>query len=139
MPSGATFAEAVDRVRREGVADFAIVDEQGRLQGTCTVDDLDSALCGRKPSTAPLAEIMSRPAHAVAGSKPLAEAMLDLLEQPGKPLVVVADDDATRPIGLLTPLDALLHYARSHAPGTVEDVRPRTAATESSPGGAVTG
>ena len=43
----------------------------------------------------------------LAASKPLTEALLKFLRNPIKRVVVVADDDPARPVGMLTPFDIL--------------------------------
>ena len=78
--------------------------------------DLHNALCGLRSLNTVLSEIMKRPVVTVPESCSLAEAMTTFLLKPVKRLVVVADDDRNRPVGLLTPFDILLHYA-SHEAG----------------------
>jgi len=121
LPAEMTFADAIAQLRRDGARVHAVVDAQGRLQGVCTADDLNAAVYGLKPPTTPLAEIMSRPAPIFAESKPLGEAMrIFVLQQPVRPFIVVADDDATRPVGVLTPFDAVSQYASLLGPGAAE-------------------
>jgi NADH:ubiquinone reductase (H+-translocating) len=110
LPAGMTYAAAIAQFQREGRGARVIVDEMGHLQGICTTGDLQNALCHLKPLTTPVTEIMSRPVLTIGESKSLAQAMDIFLREPIAQLVVVADDDATCPVGLLTPFDILLHY-----------------------------
>jgi NADH dehydrogenase len=116
------FASAISHFQREQRTAFVVVDDDGRLQGVCTVTDLHNALCGLRSLNTPLAEIMTRPVVTVAASQPLSEAMTTFLLKPVKRLVAVADDNATRPVGLLTLFDIVLHYA-SHE-GTTHEGAP---------------
>jgi NADH:ubiquinone reductase (H+-translocating) len=112
LSASMTFADAIAQVRRDGAGIYTVVDAQGKLQGVCTANDLTAAVYALKPPTTPLAEIMSRPAPILAESKSLGEAMrLFILQQPTRPFIVVADDDATRPVGVLTPFEAVSQYA----------------------------
>ena len=109
---GLTFADAIAQLRGSGPGIYAVVDTEGKLQGACTVDDLIAAVYALKPPNTPLAEIMSHPAPIMAESKPLGETMRAfVLQEPIRPFIVVADDDATRPVGVLTPFDAVSRYA----------------------------
>src|SRR5262249_25274172 len=99
LPVETTFQAAVDHFQREGRGAYLVVDGGGNREGTCTTTDLHNALGGLKPPTTPLSEIMSRPVLTVSASKSLAEAMQRFLREPVKQLVVVAEDDAERPVG----------------------------------------
>jgi NADH dehydrogenase len=105
------FASAISHFQREKRTAFVVVDGDGQLQGVCTVTDLHNALCALRSLNTPLAEIMTRPVVTVAASRPLSEAMTTFLLKPVKRLVAVADDNPTRPVGLLTLFDIVLHYA----------------------------
>jgi NADH:ubiquinone reductase (H+-translocating) len=111
LQTGMTFVDAMTHVRREGARMWAVVDDQGKLQGACTAGDLTSAIYAQRPLTTPLAEIMSHPALTLAASKPLSEVMPVFLLQRVRHFIVVDDNDETRPVGVLTPFDALSQYA----------------------------
>jgi NADH dehydrogenase len=111
LTAGMTFADAITRLQRDGARTWAVVDDQGRLQGVCTAGDLSLAIYAQKPLKTPLAKIMSGPAPTLAASQPLAEVMRVFLLQSVGHFIVVDDNDATRPIGVLTPFHALSHYA----------------------------
>ena len=110
------FASAISHFQKEKRTAFVVVDDSGRLQGICTVTDLHNVLCASRSLNTPMAEIMTRPVVTIGQSQPLSEAMTTFLLKPVKRLVAVADDNPTRPVGLLTLFDILVHYA-SHEAG----------------------
>ena len=73
--------------------------------------DLHNALCSLRSLHTPVSEIMVRPVVTVARSEPLSKAFNIFLLEPVKRLVVVADKEPTRPVGLLTLFDIVVHYA----------------------------
>jgi NADH dehydrogenase len=122
LPEDMTLAEAVHHVHRHGHDLFVVVDKTGRLRGVCTGTDLQHAVCRLMPQTTPLADVMTRPVLTVPESKSLADATYRILQHPVKRLVIVADAEADRPVGLLTAFDIVhhfLHGARAKA-GPVE-------------------
>jgi NADH:ubiquinone reductase (H+-translocating) len=120
LTAGMTFADAISRLQREGARTWAVVDDQGRLQGACSAGDLSSAIYAQKPLATPLAQIMSGPAPTLAASQPLGEVMRVFLLQSVGHFIVVDDNDATRPVGLLTPFHALSQYASLLEPDPAE-------------------
>jgi NADH:ubiquinone reductase (H+-translocating) len=108
---GSSFASAISHFQKENRTAFVVVDDAGHLQGVCTVTDLHNALCRLRSLNTPIAEIMTRRVVTIARSQPLSKAMTTFLLEPVKRLVVVEDDDATRPVGFLTLFDILVHYA----------------------------
>jgi NADH:ubiquinone reductase (H+-translocating) len=120
LTTGMTFADAIGRLQREGARTWAVVDDQGRLQGACSAGDLSSAIYAQKPLATPLAQIMSGPAPTLAASQPLGEVMRVFLLQSVGHFIVVDDNDATRPVGLLTPFHALSQYASLLEPDPAE-------------------
>jgi NADH dehydrogenase len=114
VPGTTTLAEAVGHFRAEGPAAQVVVDGAGRLLGVCTPDDVADALFAARPPRTPLAEVVSRPVM-IAEDRPLAEALRSFLETPARQLVIVAGADPSRPVGLLTAIDALLHCAALQA------------------------
>ncbi len=115
IPIGSHFASAISHFQKENRTAFVVVDDEGRLQGICTVTDLHNALCRLRSLTTPLAEIMTRRVVTIARSQPLSKAMTTFLLEPVKRLVVVEDNDHLRPLGLLTLFDILVHYASNEA------------------------
>jgi predicted transcriptional regulator len=110
------FASAISHFQKEQRTAFIVVDDNGGLQGICTVTDLHKALCALRSLNTPLADIMTRPVVTIGQSQPLSEAMTTFLLEPVKRLVAVAEDDPRRPVGLLTLFDIVVHYA-SHEAG----------------------
>jgi CBS domain-containing protein len=117
LPTTATFADAVRLFRAEGVVAAAVVDESGRLVGTCAAADLQAALAALRPPATPLAQLMRSPPVTVPAGSPLAEAALALVRRRAELVVVVADDDPSRPLGVLRPFDVLTHYVSAEPTG----------------------
>ena len=109
------FASAISQFQKEKRTAFIVVDDNGRLQGICTVTDLHNALCGLRSLNTPLSKIMTQRVVTIGESESLSKAMTTFLLEPVKRLVAVADDDPTRPVGLLTLFDILVHYASHEA------------------------
>jgi NADH dehydrogenase len=107
LPVALTLGEALRRSQEGGKGAYPVVDEYGRMVGLCTRTDYYNAWQQLLPPTAPLAEVMHRPVITVRESDSLTTALLAFLREPIKRLVVVADEDATRPVGMLTPFDLL--------------------------------
>jgi signal-transduction protein with cAMP-binding, CBS, and nucleotidyltransferase domain len=107
LPVALTLGEALRRSQEGGKGAYPVVDEHGRMVGLCTRTDFYNAWQKLLPPTAPLAEVMYRPVITVRESDSLTTALLAFLREPIKRLVVVADEDATRPVGMLTPFDLL--------------------------------
>jgi len=125
--ASSNFAAAISHFHREMRTAFVVVDDENRLQGICTVTDLHNALCALRSLNTPLTDIMKRAVVTIKKSESLAAAMTMFLLKPVKRLVVIADDDPTRPVGLLTPFDVLLHYASHEVGVPTRGARPTTA------------
>jgi signal-transduction protein with cAMP-binding, CBS, and nucleotidyltransferase domain len=63
-----------------------------------------------------LADIMRQPVLTVRASDSLTSALLTFLRAPVKRLVVVADDDPQRPVGMVTPFDLVQVLAEEGLP-----------------------
>jgi len=101
-------AEAVEQFRVATGDIHVVVDDRGRLLGLCSAEVLAQALATLQRPQALLSEISLTPADVIAESRPLPEAARVLLHAGVRQLVVVADDDPARPVGILTPLDIVL-------------------------------
>jgi NADH dehydrogenase len=112
LPVGLTLGEALQRSQAGGKGAYPVVDEAGHMVGLLTRTDFYNAWQQLRPMATPLAEVMHRPVITVRESDPLTAALLIFVREPIKRVVVVADDDAARPIGMLTPFD-LLHVLAS--------------------------
>jgi NADH dehydrogenase len=107
LPVGLTLGEALTRSRAGGRGAYPVVDESVHIVGLCTRTDFYNAVQQLKPPQTPLADVMHRPVITVREGDTLTEALLMFLRHPIKRLVVVADDDSQRPVGMLTPFDIL--------------------------------
>jgi signal-transduction protein with cAMP-binding, CBS, and nucleotidyltransferase domain len=105
LPVGLTFAEALQRSRDGRKGAYPVVDEAGNMLGLCTRTDFYNALQALRPPETPLTEIMRQPVITVRESDSLTTALLTYLRWPIKRLVVVADAEQRRPVGMLTPFD----------------------------------
>ncbi len=118
LPVGLTFGAALKRSQEGGKGAYPVMDEQGRMVGIVTRTDFYNAWGQLRPRTAPLAEVMHKPVTTVRESDTLTTALLIFLREPIKRVVVVADDNPGRPVGMLTPFD-LLHLAAAEGVGGV--------------------
>jgi NADH dehydrogenase len=116
LPLGLTFAEALHRSREGRKGAYPVVDEQGHMVGLCTRTDFYNALQQLRPPETPLADILRRPVLTVRESDSLTTALLTFLRAPIKRLVVVADDDPRRPVGMVTPFDVVQVLAEEGVP-----------------------
>jgi CBS domain-containing protein len=111
-----TVLEAVRRSREERKGGYPVVDVQGRMVGIVTRTDFYRALRELRPPQTPLTEIMRTPVITVRESDPLAVVAGTFMREPVKRLVVVRDDDAGTPTGMLTPFDVMQALTPSPAP-----------------------
>lgn len=107
LPVSLTYAEALRRSQEQRKGAYPVVDEQGRMVGICTRTDFYNAVQQMRPPETPLAEIMRKPVLTVRSSDPVTTALLIFLREPIKRVVVVADEDNAKPVGILTPFDVL--------------------------------
>jgi NADH dehydrogenase len=105
LPLSLTLEEAVRQAQEGGRGAYPVVDGEGRMAGLVTRTDFYNAVQRLLPPHTPLAEVMHKPVITVRESDSLTEALLKFLRHPIKRLVVVDDEDAQRPVGVLTPFD----------------------------------
>ena len=110
--STAPLAEAADLLDRHHISGLPVVDGTGSLVGVVSQTDLVRArsteyLGSNWPGLA-VRHLMTSPAVTVTRSTPLAIAAARMDRQHIHRLVVVADDDASLPIGILSMTD-LVH------------------------------
>lgn len=96
----ATLADAADLLLRTSQHEFPIVDEEGRMLGLLTRDDLIAGLRRSGPAT-PAAEVMRRNLPMISHQQSVQEAF-QLMQECGCPALPVTDS-AGRMVGLLTP------------------------------------
>lgn len=123
LPVDLTFAEALRRSQAMGKGAYPVVDAQGRMVGLCTRTDFYNALQRLQAPETPLAEIMHHPVLTVRESDPVTSALLTFLREPIKRVVVVADDEPQRPIGMVTPFDIMRVVADGAADGALLTTR----------------
>ena len=105
LPQGLTIGQALQRSKEERKGAYPVVDAAGNMIGLVTRSDFYQAVHKLKPLSAPLTEIMRHPVITIRENETLTAALLLLLRQPVKRLIVVAEDNPQRPVGVLTPFD----------------------------------
>ncbi|MFO0968256.1 MAG: FAD-dependent oxidoreductase [Gemmataceae bacterium] len=105
LAASLTLGEALERARALGKGAYPVVDGDGRMVGILTRTDFYNALQKFLPPHTALDQVMRRPVITVRASDSLTTALLKFLRDPIKRVVVVADDDDHRPVGMLTPFD----------------------------------
>lgn len=106
LPVTLTFGQALEEARRLGKGAYPVMDN-GKMVGLATRTDFYHALQRFLPSSASVAEVMKKPVITVRASDNLTTALVRFLREPIKRLVVVADEDESRPVGMVTPFDIL--------------------------------
>ena len=107
LPVELTFAEALARGQELHKGAYPVVDAGGRMVGLVTRTDYYRAANRMLPATTPLRDVMRSPVLTVNSSDTLTAALVHFAREPVKRLVVVADDDPAKPVGMLTPFDVL--------------------------------
>jgi NADH dehydrogenase len=115
LPVNLTFRAALDASREAHKGAYPVVDAASRMVGIVTRTDFYNALQKLLPESTSLAEVMHKPVITVRESDTLTEALLKFLREPIKRVVVVADEDATRPVGMLTAFDIVQTLGESPA------------------------
>jgi CBS domain-containing protein len=116
----ASLAEAAELLDRHRISGLPVVDPGGSLVGVVSQTDLVRArsteyLWSNWPGLA-VRHLMTSPAVTVTRSTPLAIAAARMDRQHIHRLVVVADDDETLPIGILSMTDLVHSIATAPAP-----------------------
>ena len=99
--------EAAKKMKDKNVGSLVVVDVNGKPEGLVTEGDLVRKVCINdvRPSTVTTKEIMSFPIITIkASSSPSAAANM-ILKNNVRHLLVVDEDSANRPIGVITPID----------------------------------
>ena len=115
LPLTGNFASAISHFQKIKQTAFVVVDDGGRFRDLHRDRFAQRAVCALRSLETPLSEIMVHPVVTIAQSEPLSKAMNTFLLEPVKRLVVVDDNDPTRPVGLLTLFDIVVHYASHEA------------------------
>jgi len=99
--------EAAKKMKDKNVSSLMVVDESGKPEGLVTEGDLVRKVCINdvRPSTVTTKEVMSFPLITIkASSSPSAAADI-MLRNNVRHLLVVDEDSADKPIGVITPFD----------------------------------
>jgi len=99
--------EAAKKMKDENVSSLMVVDVSGKPEGLVTEGDLVRKVCINdvRPSTVTTKEVMSFPLITIkASSSPSAAADI-MLRNNVRHLLVVDEDSADKPIGVITPFD----------------------------------
>ncbi len=99
--------EAAKKMKDKNVSSLVVVDVNGKPEGLVTEGDLVRKVCINdvRPSTVTTKEIMSFPLITIkASSSPSAAADM-MLKNNVRHLLVVEEDSANRPIGVITAFD----------------------------------
>ena len=117
----ASLTEAAELLDRHRISGLPVVDPGGSLVGVVSQSDLIRArsteyLWSNWPGLA-VRHLMTSPAVTVTRSTPLAIAATRMDRRHIHRLVVVADDDETLPIGILSMTDLVHAIASAPAPG----------------------
>jgi NADH dehydrogenase len=107
LPVTLTYAEALRQSQEQGKGAYPVIDEKGHMVGICTRTDFYKAVQQLRPPETPLAEVMHQPVVTVRAGDPLTAALVLLIREPIKRIVVVDDENAAKPVGILTPFDVL--------------------------------
>ena len=113
---------AADALIRTHQREFLVLDEQDRLQGVLTRDQIASAIRNDR-SKAKIGEIMRRDVPTISPSH-LGDHVLELL-QAGAPAVAVLDDQS-RLVGMLTLENVMDHILLSYRRRRIEEFPPDT-------------
>jgi CBS domain-containing protein len=120
-------ADAVTRMRQEGVG-CVLVCDAGRLVGIFSERDLmRRVLAAGKPLSVPIAEVMTPDPVAVQPKEAIGSAVKRMEEGGYRHLPVV--DEKGRPLGVLS-VKRIVHYLVEHFPGTVYNLPPDPGAVQ---------
>ena len=109
-----TMAEALMRIRVSGVRIFPVVNDQGQMEGICTLGDLYRALGSIRPPETPVREIMISPVITVTEDQTLDEAIRLTVTHEVRRVVAVNRNAPRRPTGMVTPVDVIDWFIMHH-------------------------
>jgi len=102
-----TLAEALERMRNDGTTAFPVLDDTGKLIGICTRSDLYRALGAMQPPDTAVHELMRSPVITVRDDAILDDVIRLARNHHIGQLVVVDRQEATRLVGMLSPIDVV--------------------------------
>jgi len=99
--------EAAKKMKDKNVSSLVVVDVNGKPEGLVTEGDLVRKVCINdvRPSTVTTKEIMSFPLITIKASSSPSTAADMMLKNNVRHLLVVEEDSANRPIGVITAFD----------------------------------
>jgi CIC family chloride channel protein len=138
VPAATPFRELIHRVARSTETLFPVVDRQGRLTGIFTLRDLRLALVGSEWGPLVLADDLAhRPVLSVTPEDNLHTALRRMTELNIDELPVVAPEDPTRLLGLLSRRQLTLAYTSLieslRAPAAIPETPSQSGETASPP------
>ncbi|MFL6402423.1 MAG: cyclic nucleotide-binding/CBS domain-containing protein [Nitrososphaeraceae archaeon] len=107
----ASVQQAAKKMKDKNVSSLLIVDENGRPQGIVSERDLVTKVCVNDISARAVTnkEIMSSPLITIKSRSSPSEAADMMLQHNVRHLLVIDNDNADKPIGVITPLDFTRH------------------------------
>src|SRR5262249_949076 len=102
-----TLLEALKRLSGGGLA-YPIVDENGRLMGSCGRTELFDALRGGRASDTLVCEFMRKDPPVATQNQSLLEASVTLLRADADLLPVVSTDGSGKVVGVISPFEIVL-------------------------------
>ena len=133
----AGLAEAATLMDRHGISGLPVIDAAGLLVGVVSESDLlraratESLWANRDHLR--IRNLMTSPALTITQGEPLTQAARRMERHHVSRLVVVADDDPTRPIGILAAADLIRAMASEAEPDDEPVADPSPAAGEPAP------
>lgn len=116
-----SLSQAIRRCRSERTQVLPVVDGEGRMVGICTRSDLYRAVRQLRPLETPVRDLMSRPVVTLREDATFAEAVQAAQDNDVRRLVIVPDGEPDRPVGMLSPFDALAWLTRDRAPDEIPE------------------
>ena len=107
----ASAQQAAKKMKNKNVSSLVVVDEKGKPQGIVSERDLVTKVCTTDVLTNTIKnkEIMSSPLITISSRSSPSEAADMMLQHNVRHLLVIDNDNADKPIGVITPLDFTRH------------------------------
>jgi CBS domain-containing protein len=107
----ASVQQAAKKMKDRNVSSLVVVDENGKPQGLVSERDLVTKVCTTDLPVHSIKnkEIMSSPLITISSSSSPSKAADMMLQHNVRHLLVIDNDNADKPIGVITPLDFTRH------------------------------
>jgi CBS domain-containing protein len=119
-----TLREALKRLSVGSLA-YPIVDENGRLMGSCGRTELFDALRGGRPPDTLVRDFMRKDPPVAMENQSLLEASVTLLRADADLLPVVSTDGSGKVVGVISPFDVVLKAIEPLSTAEAPDERRR--------------